>query len=66
MSNHDYYGFKKEKITQKDGVNATERSETSQEIANLKNTIQDMAAKISMLEDKYDALLIEVRKLALK
>ena len=66
MGNADFYGFSKEKVNAKGVVNATSKSETNAELSDIKAQMKSLLARVEQLEDKYDALLLETRKLAIK
>ena len=66
MANADFYGFSKEKVTAKNVVNATTKAEANAEVEQIKQEMKVLAARLEQLEDKYEALLLETRKLAIK
>ena len=66
MSNADFYGFSKEKVTARNVVNASGRAEANAEVEQIKQELKALAARLEQLEAKYEALLLETRKLAIK
>lgn len=66
MSNADFYGFSKEKVSAKNVVNATAKAEANAEVERIKQEMKSLAARLEQLEAKYEALLLETRKLAIK